>query len=105
MPQFTNWDIGALSDRIAHIPNLKDVVLNGHRWRVLQETVSMERHVDISLWHNMDQNEKQVTHAIEILQCIKATAEHLSQKQAKVTQGTLLHVCPGGALPRSVIMP
>ena len=75
---------------MAHNSNLKDVVLNGHRWWVLQESVSMERQVDISLWRNMDQNENQVTHDIEILQSIKATAEQLSQKQAKVTQGDLV---------------
>jgi hypothetical protein len=38
----------------------------------------------------MDQNENQVTHDIEILQSIKATAEQLSQQQAKVTQGDLV---------------
>ena len=53
----------------------------------------MERQVDISLWRNMDQNENQVTHEIKILQSIKATAEQLSQKQAKVTQGDLCSMC------------
>ena len=70
--------------------NLKDVVLNGHRWWVLPKSVSIERQVDISLWRNMDQNENQMTHEVEILQCIKATAQTLSQKQAKVSQGDLV---------------
>ena len=70
--------------------NLKDVVLNGHRWWILNEHVLVERQVDISLWRNMDQNENQATHEIEILQSIKATAENLSQKQTKVTQGDLV---------------
>ena len=70
--------------------NLKDVVLNGHRWWILNELVPVERQVDISLWRNMDQNENQATHEIEILQSIKATAENLSQKQTKVTQGDLV---------------
>ena len=56
---------GTLSDLIALSYKLKDVVLNGHRWWVLQESVSTERQVDISLWRNMDQNENQVTHDIE----------------------------------------
>ena len=94
--------IGTLSDLIALNSNLKDVVL---KW-VLQEVVSMERQVDISLWRNMDQNENQVRHDIEILQSIKAIAEQLSQKQANVAQGDLVAcVFLGGTLPRSVLMP
>ena len=54
----------------------------------------MERQVDISLWCNMDQNENQVTHDIEIMQSIKATANQLSQKQANVTQGDLVACAP-----------
>jgi hypothetical protein len=88
-----NSPIGNLSDLNAQNANLQYVVLTGHRWWVLQESVSMERQVDISLWRNMDQNEIQVTHEIEILQSIKATAEQLSQKQAKVTQGDLVAMC------------
>ena len=50
----------------------------------------MERQVDIPLWRNMDQNENQVTHDVEILQSTKATAKHLSQKQSKLTQWGLV---------------
>ena len=56
---------------------------------ILPETVLAERQVDISLWRNMDQNENQVSHEIEILQGIKATAESLSVNPRKLTQGTL----------------
>lgn len=82
--------IGNLADLVSENLNLKDAVINGHRWWVIPESVCQERQVDISLWRNMDQNENQATHEIEILQCIKATAENLSQKQTKVTQGDLV---------------
>ena len=68
--------IGTLSDLMAQNYNLKGVVLNCHCWWVLQESVSMGGQVGISLWRDMGQNENQVTHDIEIVQSIKATAEH-----------------------------
>ena len=82
--------IGSLSDLVEENINLKEAVLNGHRWWVLPESVVKERQVDISLWRNMDQNENQATHEVEVLQCIKATAEDLSHKQRKITQGDLV---------------
>ena len=45
---------GAL-DTLMSCPTLKEVVLNGHRWWVLPETVAPERQIDISLWRNQDQ--------------------------------------------------
>ena len=62
----------------------------GHKWWILPEEVLTERQVDISLWRNMDQNENQVSHEMEILQGIKATAESLSVKHRKTTQVDLL---------------
>ena len=62
--------------------------------------MAIEGQVDISLWRNMDQNENQVTHDIDILQRIKATAEHFSQKQAKVTQGDLVACVSRGNLAK-----
>ena len=50
--------IGALADLMSN-PTLKEVVLNGHRWWVLPETVAKERQIDISLWSNQDQNENE----------------------------------------------
>jgi hypothetical protein len=96
--------IGNLLDLTAENHNLKDMVLNGHRWWILPESVAKEKQVDISLWRNMDQNENQATHEIEILQSIKATAEHLSQKQAKVTQGDLV-AAAGRRNPAKISVP
>jgi hypothetical protein len=84
--------IGNLADLVAESANLKDVVESGHRWWILPETVLKERQVDISLWRNMDQNENQATHEIEILQGIKATAETLSAHQDKISQGDLVSI-------------
>ena len=61
LKQGTQSPIGDLSELLQH-PNLKEVVISGHRWWVLPESVSKERQVDISLWINQDQNENQQTH-------------------------------------------
>ena len=82
--------IGNLGDLLEDSANLKEVVTSGHRWWVLPETVLKERQVDISLWRNMDQNENQNSHEIEILGGIKATAEHLCKTQSSVKQADLL---------------
>ena len=82
--------VGNLQDLMDDTGNLKDVVLNGHKWWVLPETVPVERQVDISLWRNMDQNENQATHEIEILQSIRVTCEALSKKQARISHGDLM---------------
>ena len=81
---------GNLQDLMDDAGNLKDAVLNGHKWWVLPETVPAERQVDISLWRNMDQNENQATHEIEILQSIRMTCEDLSKKAGKVSHGDLM---------------
>ena len=82
--------IGNLRDLLEDSANLKEVVTSGHRWWVLPETVLKERQVDISLWRNMDQNENQNSHEMEILGGIKATAEVLSKTQPSVKQADLM---------------
>ena len=82
--------IGNLGDLLEDSANLKEVVTSGHRWWVLPETVLKERQVDISLWRNMDQNENQNSHEMEILGGIKATAEHLCKTQPSVKQADLM---------------
>jgi hypothetical protein len=67
--------IGNLGDLMLNA-NLKEVVLNGHRWWVLKESCVKERQIDISLWRNQDQNENQQTHELEILLTIKVAAEN-----------------------------
>ena len=47
--------------------NLKEMVTSGHRWWILPEAVLKELQVDISIWRNMDQNENQNSHEMEIL--------------------------------------
>lgn len=84
--------IGNLQDLLTDSPNLRDAVEQGHRWWILPETVLKERQVDISLWRNMDQNENQATHEIEILQGIKTTSESLSSRQDKVSFGDLVSI-------------
>ena len=75
--------------------HLKEVVLNGHKWWILPESVALERQQDISHWRNMDHTDNQVTHDIDILQRIRSTNVALSQKQPNITQrGTLWHVWP-----------
>ena len=70
---------------------LKEVVMNGHKWWVLPETLSKERQIDISLWRNQDQNENQAVHELEILQTIKFAAEgFLKAGKAKVSLGDLV---------------
>ena len=60
--------------------------MSGHKWLILPEKVQTEMQVDISPWRNMDQNENPVSHEIEILQGIKATAESISVKLRKISQ-------------------
>ena len=77
--------VGDLQDLMDDTGNLKDVVLNGHKWWVLPETVPAERQVDISLWRNMDQQENQATHDIELLQSIRVTCDDVSKMNTKLT--------------------
>ena len=78
--------IGDLIKILEENEHLKDTARSGHKWWILPEEVPTERQVDISLWRNMDQNENQVSHEIEILQGIKATAESISVKARKLSQ-------------------
>ena len=80
---------GMLKDLMSDAGNLKDVVNNGHKWWILPETIDHDTLVDISLWRNMDQNENQSTHEIEVLQSIRVTCETMSKKLARITQGDL----------------
>ena len=82
------FPIGNLGDLLEDSANLKEVVTSGHRWWVLPERVLKERQVDVSLWRNMDQNENQNSHEMEILGGIKATAEHLCRTQPSVSRQT-----------------
>ena len=84
--------IGDLIKILEENEALNDFVVptGGHKWWILPEDVSKERQLDISLWRNMDQNENQVTHEMETLQGIKATAESLSVKQSRITVGDLV---------------
>ena len=82
--------IGNLGDLMTNA-NLKEVVLNGHRWWVLQENCAKERQIDISLWRNQDQNENQQTHELEILLTIKVAAEtFLKDGKSTVAMGDLV---------------
>ena len=82
--------IGNLTELLEENEHLKDAAMSGHKWWILPEEILQDRQVDISLWRNMDQNENQATHEMEILQGIKATAVGFSVKQSKITQGDLL---------------
>ena len=79
--------IGDLNQILEENEDLRDAAMCGHKWWILPEEVISERQADISLWRNMDQVENQVSHEMEILQGIKATAESLSVKQRNITQG------------------
>ena len=81
--------IGDLNQILEENEDLRDAAMCGHKWWILPEEVISERQADISLWRNMDQVENQVSHEMEILQGIKATAESLSQKLRKSHRGTL----------------
>ncbi len=80
---------GILKDLVNDEGQLRDVVHHGHKWWILPETVRADKQLDISLWRNMDQNENQTTHEIEVLQSIKVTCQTMSKKHAKITQGDL----------------
>ena len=84
--------IGDLIKLLEENEHLKDTAMSGHKWWILPEEVAAERQVDISLWRNMDQNENQVSHEIEILQGIKATAESISMKHRNITQVDLTKI-------------
>ena len=47
--------------------HLTEVVLHGHKWWILPETVELALQEDISHWRNMDHTDNQQTHEIEIL--------------------------------------
>ena len=64
------------------VGNLKDAFINGNKWWVLLEAAGHVRQMDIPLWRNIDQNENQSSHDIEMLQSIRVTCESLSKKQA-----------------------
>ena len=91
--------IGDLVKILEENEHLKDTAMCGHKWWVLPEEVATEMQVDINLWRNMDQQENQASHEMEILQGIKATAESLSVKQRKITHGgTFCQQQQGGSL-------
>ena len=93
--------IGNLSD-LLDLQNLKEVVLDGHRWWILPETVDKERQIDISLWRNQDQNENQQAHELEVLLTIKVAAEaFLKQGKSKVILGDLVAAAQKKTLPIS----
>ena len=79
--------IGDLIKLLEENEHLKDTAMCGHKWWILPEEVLAEKQVDISLWRNMDQQENQASHEMEILQGIKATAESLSEKMSNITHG------------------
>ena len=82
--------IGTLGD-LMNNKTLKEVVLSGHRWWVLPESVPKENLMDISLWRNQDQNENQQSHELEVLQTIKVTASgFLSAGKTKVPLADLI---------------
>ena len=82
--------VGNLSDLMTNL-TLKDVVLNGHKWWVLKESVAIDRQVDISVWRNSDQNQNNGTHELEVLQTIKYAAEgFLKSGKGKVPLGDLV---------------
>ena len=90
--------IGDLVKILEENEHLKDTAMCGHKWWILPEEVLAERQVDISLWRNMDQNENQVSHEMEIIQGIKATAESLSVMHRKTHRGTFCQQQQGGFL-------
>ena len=82
--------IGNIQDLLTQ-ESLAELVQNGHKWWVLPENVLVERQVDISVWRNMDQNDNQRTHELEILQTIKFTAQTLLEGgKDKVAVGDLV---------------
>ena len=81
---------GDLNKALEEQPSLKEVVLEGHRWWILPETVLKEQIADISMWRNQDQNDNHGTHEVEILQTIVATADAISETTKKVTLGDIV---------------
>ena len=72
---------------------LREVVLEGHRWWILPETLTRGQQTDVSLWRNMDQNENNCAHEIEVLQTIAHAAHQLTCAGRKlVKEGDLIAV-------------
>ena len=69
--------IGALEPLLGHA-GLKEVVMSGHKWIVLPETIDKQDQMDISLWRNQDQNENHAINEIEILQTILVVCQDLA---------------------------
>lgn len=75
---------------VASGSSLAEVVHNGHKWWILPEDTPVNAQVEVSLWRNMDQNENQSLHEIEILRNIMATCQELSRVKSKLALGDIL---------------
>ena len=82
--------IGSVQAMLTDQPKLRTEVTEGHAWWIPKDDTPVDVQKDISMWMNMDQNDNQGTHDMEILGSIKDTAMRLSEKSLQApTWGTL----------------
>lgn len=81
LPCFGGWGL-TVADHA-----LKVVVQDGHQWWLCRDSVGLPEQVGNSLWRNMDRTATQVTHAMDSMQRIRATAQTLTNTKHLITQG------------------
>ena len=71
--------------------SLYEVVHRGHKWWILPEDTPLENQVQVSLWRNMDQNENQAIHEIEVLKNIAQTCTEQSVSKSTLSLGDIVY--------------
>lgn len=70
--------------------HLAEIVEAGHKWWILPEDTPVASQIEVSLWRNMDQNENQSLHEIEILRNIIATCQEVSKIRSQLAVGDIV---------------
>lgn len=64
---------------------LGEVVESGHKWYILPEETPVDQQVEVSLWRNMDQNENQGLHEIEVLRSVISCCAEVSKVRSNLS--------------------
>lgn len=71
--------------------SLHEVVHRGHKWWILPEDTPLEQQIEVSLWRNMDQNENQAIHEIEVLRNIIQTCTEMATTRSTLPIGDIVY--------------
>lgn len=69
---------------------LADVVENGHKWWILPEDTPVDQQVEVSQWRNMDQNENQSMHEVELLRAVISVCAEVSKVRSNLGIGDII---------------